>query len=280
MTDEAKRTYPPGVPCWVDVEQPDLRAGTEFYGALFDWDFTDAADADAPGDDPPYLFATLDGLDAAGLEAGDSGAGWVSYIATDDIGRACVDVERAGGIVGVPPAGGASGLSATCADPQGAVFRLWQAGTHTGSQIANVPGAWNFSDLRTPDAAASLAFYGKVFGWRHDHELGAGMLRLPGYGDHLAATIDPEIHERQASAPPGFADVVAGLTPDAGAPTATWDIRFTVANRNASVTQAERLGATVVSRADTEWTKEAVILDPQGARLVLSQFAPPEDAGF
>ena len=30
MTDEGKRTYPPGVPCWVDVEQPDLRAGTEF----------------------------------------------------------------------------------------------------------------------------------------------------------------------------------------------------------------------------------------------------------
>ena len=77
-----------------------------------------------------------------------------------------------------------------------------------------MPGAWNFSDLRTPDVAASLAFYGEVFGWRVDPDLGAGMIRLPGYGDHLAATIDPDIHERQAFAPPGFADVIAGLTPD------------------------------------------------------------------
>ena len=56
---------------------------------------------------PPYLFAQLDGEDVAALEAGDSGAGWVSYIACDDIEQACVSVERAGGIVGVPPADGA-----------------------------------------------------------------------------------------------------------------------------------------------------------------------------
>lgn len=275
MIHERTRTYPAGVPCWVDVAQADVRAGAEFYGALFGWRFVDAPDAD-----PAYLFARLDDLDAAGLEESDSGAGWVSFIATDDIRRACVDVERAGGIVGVPPAGGTYGLSATCADPQGAVFRLWQAGTHAGSQIANVPGSWNFSELRTPDVAASLAFYDTVFGWRHDPELGAGMLRLPGYGDHLAATIDPEIHERQASAPPGFADVVAGLTEDRTATAASWDIRFTVADRDASVGEAERRGASLVSRADTEWTREAVLVDPQGARLVLSQFAPPEDAGF
>ena len=26
------------------------------------------------------------------------------------------------------------------------------------------------------------------------------MIRLPGYGDHLAATVDPDIHQRQAHA--------------------------------------------------------------------------------
>ncbi len=26
------RTYPPGVPCWVDTEQSDVEAATAFYG--------------------------------------------------------------------------------------------------------------------------------------------------------------------------------------------------------------------------------------------------------
>ena len=132
MADESHdaRTYPAGVPCWVDVEQPDLRAGAEFYGELFGWTFTEAGE---PGADASSLFARLDGLDVGALESGDSGAGWVSCIATDDIGQACVAVERAGGWVAVPPAGGPYGRSATCVDPLGAVFRLWQAGTHHGS---------------------------------------------------------------------------------------------------------------------------------------------------
>ena len=36
---EQKRGYRHGVPCWVDVEQADLDAGKDFYGALFGWVF-------------------------------------------------------------------------------------------------------------------------------------------------------------------------------------------------------------------------------------------------
>jgi uncharacterized protein len=31
----------------------------------------------------------------------------------------------------------------------------------------------------------------------------------------------------------------------------------------------------VISSDDTEWTKSALIRDPQGAELTLSQFTPP-----
>lgn len=31
------RTYPPGVPRWVDTAQPDVEAAKEFYGGLFRW---------------------------------------------------------------------------------------------------------------------------------------------------------------------------------------------------------------------------------------------------
>jgi hypothetical protein len=42
---------------------------------------------------------------------------------------------------------------------------------------------------------------------------------------------------------------------------------------------AQGLGAEVLSTEETMWTREAVIRDPQGAELTLSQFAPPEDWG-
>ena len=51
---------------------------------------------------------------------------------------------------------------------------------------------------------------------------------------------------------------------------------FTVADRDESAAMAERLGATVLSSSENEWTREAVIRDPQGAMLTLSQFAPTQ----
>ena len=32
-----KRTYPEGVPCWVDTEQSDVDAARDFYATLFGW---------------------------------------------------------------------------------------------------------------------------------------------------------------------------------------------------------------------------------------------------
>jgi predicted enzyme related to lactoylglutathione lyase len=270
MTDV--RTYPMGVPCWVDVAQPDLDAAEVFYGGLFGWTFADAMPPDAPGS---YLIASLDGKDAAALAPGDGADGWIGYIACDDADVTAGIVSAAGGSILSPPEdAGPGGRTATCADPQGAVFRLWQARRRPGAQIANAPGAWNFSDLHTPDAAASLRFYLEVFGWTSDENLGAGMVRLPGYGAHLAATVDPDIHERQSFAPEGFADVVAGLTPSAGP--ARWWIRFAVADRDDSAALAESLGARITASTETDWTREAVVVDPQGAEFVISQLVVPE----
>jgi len=102
------------------------------------------------------------------------------------------------------------------------------------------------------------------------------MIRRPGYGDHLAATVDPGIHERQEgiSAPPGFADAICWLAPLENGHD-HWHVTVTVASRDESAVTAERLGAVVISSEDTEWTKTALIRDPQGAELTLSQFTPP-----
>ena len=159
------RRYPPGVPCWVDAEQPDPDAACRFYGKLFGWTFEDAVPA----------------------------------------------------------------------------FRLWQPRNRLGAQVVNVAGAWNFSDLHTND---------------------------------------PDIRSRQAAAPDGFEDAIGWLAPLApGEPGPRWHVTFTVADRDDAVSVAQRMGAEVTLTAETMWTRSAVIRDPQGAELTLSQFTPPDDWG-
>jgi predicted enzyme related to lactoylglutathione lyase len=143
-------------------------------------------------------------------------------------------------------------------------------------QATNEPGAWNFSDLHTRDADAAIAFYTAAFGWEFDDVGFATMIRRPGYGDHLEATIDPDIRARQSGVgPPGFEDAIAWLaTPRADEP-ANWHVTFTVADRDQTAADAERLGAHVVSHEDSDWTRTALIRDPQGAVFTASQFTPP-----
>jgi predicted enzyme related to lactoylglutathione lyase len=276
------RTYPHGVPCWIDLEPPDVDAAIAFYGALFGWTFTESLPPGAPG---RYVVASRDGTDAtaiAGIATPDAEfddpVAWTTYLAVDDIEDAAARVGELGGTVvsepeAVGPPGRAVGWMARILDRQGAPSRLWQAGTRLGAQRVNEPGTWNFSDLVTADAAEALAFYGPLLGWQLDPELAAGMARVPGYGEHLARTSDPGIYERQAGfAPPGFADAVAGVVPGDGP--AHWSVAFAIADREATVEAARAAGGTTVSSFENVWARAAVIRDPQGAEFQVSQFAP------
>jgi predicted enzyme related to lactoylglutathione lyase len=272
-----ERTYPHGVPCWIDLEPSDPDEACRFYGDLFGWTFEDAVPS---GSDEHYLIASLDGRTVGAIGMPGSGA-WNTYVAVDDTDRVAAIVGEAGGRVVDPPVeAGPGGRRATISDPGGAELRLWQPRARAGSQVANEPGSWNFSFLRTDDPGAADAFYARLFGWEADEMPGVdgAMYRCPGYGDHLAATVDPDIRERQegAGAPPGFADVVAGRVPlDPGEPT-HWRVTFTVADRDAAVARAVELGAADRSGpVDTMWTRTTVVADPFGAVLTLSEFAPP-----
>ncbi len=276
------RTYPEGVTSWIDIEHRDVEAAKAFYGELFGWTF---ADATTPGASAHYVVAQLDGLDAAGIGGTDEAAGraveppsWNTYIAVTDADAAATRITAAGGRVLLAPSDvGQAGRSAVCVDPFGVPFRLWQAEQRLGAQIANTPGAWNFSQLHAADPEASAAFYSKVFGWAV-HDLGfAMMIRRPGYGDHLEATVDPDIRTRQAGdlTPPGFEDAIGWLVPVGPDEQPHWHVAFTVADRDASATTAERGGGAVLGRSDSDWTRDALIRDPQGGVFTASQFTPP-----
>jgi uncharacterized protein len=262
------RRYPAGVPCWVDTEQPDYAAAQAFYGGLFGWAFEEVL----PG---AYAIAALEGRDVAAVGAGPAAA-WRMYVAVDDADATAAAVTASGGaVVAEPVDAGPGGRQAGCTDPEGAAFRLWQARARPGAQLVNAPGTWNFSDLRTADPIAAQAFYGPLLGWEFTDMGFSVLIRRPGYGDHLEATVDPDIRKRQEDvvAPPGFEDAVAWMAE--GEAPARWGVTFAVADRDDSAATAERLGATVVSSEDTQWTRTALVRDPQGAELLLSQFTPP-----
>jgi predicted enzyme related to lactoylglutathione lyase len=285
MTDTPEtspRTYPPGVPCWIDTEPADPDAARAFYGALFGWTFHDAMPAEAPG---YYLIAQLDGADVAGIgmPSAEPNA-WHTYLEVDDADAAAHAVTDAGGAVSVPPPpdAGPGGRAALVSDPQGAAFRLWEPRRRLGVQVANLPGAWNFSDLHTTEPDSAQGFYRTVFGWEFDDldfggDVPATLVRQPGYGDHLAATVDPGIYDRQAAiaAPAGFADAIAWVAPLIDGEAPHWHVTFTVADRDAAAERALALGAADLSGpVDTPFTRTVSVRDPQGAVFTMSQFVP------
>lgn len=268
------RTYPEGVPSWVGLDVPDLDAATAFYGPLFGWTFEPAG---PPATDYRFLVAQLDGADAAGLGSpGEEAPTWTTYIAVDDVDATAERVRAAGGLITREPVDlGPPGRMASCLDPEGAPFRLWQAGRRLGAQAVNVPGGWNFSDLHANDPDTAAAFYHRVFGYVEEELGGVRLLRVEGYGAHLAATADPEIYERQATAPDGFADAIGGLTATGEGETPHWRVVFSVADRDESSELINRHGGHVLSTSEDDWSRRALIRDPFGAEFGISQSIPP-----
>lgn len=277
MTDQTPRTYPQGVPSWIEARQPDPDAAQAFYGALFGWDFEERLPPGAPGS---YRIASVGGREVGAVASSDDPASWTTYVAVDDADAVAARVVELGGSAGAPEdAGpdGAAGRSVDCVDPRGAAFGLWQARARLGAQHINAPGGWVFSDLRSTEPERAFSFYERLFGWQvSDMQEGpSAMVRLPGYGDHLAATSDPDIRERQVGAPEGFADVIGALARlDAGPD--DWHVSFSVADRDDAAALADRLGGRVLGTWEGYWTRAAELEDPQGATFRVTQFAPAD----
>ena len=272
--------YIPGVPCWADTSQPDPEAAANFYGELFGWQLENVMPADAPGQ---YYMARLDGGDVAAIGSNQDGqpAAWSTYVSVQNADDTAAKVTASGGRVLVEPFDVMdAGRMAVFADPEGAVFCVWQAGRHRGAQIVNQPGAVVFNGLNCRDVEAAKAFYGSVFGWGTTAlDGGFEMWTLPGYGDHLELS-DPGLRERIAGmgVAPDFADVVASINPipaDQRDTPPHWSLTFGVEDADVTAQRATELGGTVVvAPFDAPWVRTTVIRDPQGAMFIASKFEP------
>jgi uncharacterized protein len=274
--------YIPGVPCWIDTNQPDPEAAAAFYRDLFGWETEDAM---PPGAEGHYFIARIRGGDVAGISGFVPGAPpvvrWDTYIWVESAEETAAKVKNAGGVVRTEPMDVMdAGITAVFEDLEGAVFCVWEPKRHRGAQVVNEHGSLNFNNLNTHDAAAAKQFYGAVFGWgTMPMGGGAEAWTLPGYGDHLER-LNPGTLERMASvgAPPGFADVVATIAPlpdhDRDVP-AHWSVTFATDDADATAGKATGLGGHVVAGPfDAPWVRMAIINDPQGATFIASQFVP------
>ena len=145
-------------------------------------------------------------------------------------------------------------------DPTGAVFALWQAGTHSGAGVVNVPNSLCWNELATPDTTKAGDFYTGLFGWgKNVQEMGPMVYTSFMNGDRPAGGMYKP-------------------TPEMGEIPPNWLVYFAVDDTDAKLQKANELGATtIVPAMDIPGTgRFAVVQDPQGAAFgIIKLDAPP-----
>lgn len=236
------RGYAEGVPCWAELESSDPGGAAAFYRELFGWRY-----------DPDGVFRR-DGLAVAGLRPGT--AGWLTYLAGDDLaGLVGQAVDSGGEILRPPTEVPGRGRSALLADTSGAAFGIWQRTGFPGAQLSSEPGTVCFSDLVTPDVGAAGSFYGKVFGWSAQ----------PGGIAPGSESYDWLLGEW----------IVGGLTEAPAQTTARWRITVEVADLSATLRRCRELDGRVEAEPfGVAVGRYAGLVDPYGAAFGVIELIP------
>jgi predicted enzyme related to lactoylglutathione lyase len=235
-------SYEHGVPSWVDLSTSDLAGALDFYGALLDWE-----SEEGPPEAGGYRVMHLRGRTVAGIGPQmnpDAPTAWATYVNVDSADAAAERVEANGGRTLMAPMDVmGQGHLAVFADPQGAVFGVWQPGAHKGAQLVNEPGAWCWSELLTSDVEGARAFYTAVFGWGEE-------------------TAQGQYTMWQVSGRP-----VGGMMAMPDAPP-HWGVYFMVADLDAALgTIRDRGGQLAGEAIESPAGRFAPAVDPAGARF-------------
>lgn len=249
--------HPAGNFVWLELSTTDQTAAKQFYSSLLGWQSEDSP----MGPDMMYTMFRLNGRDAAGaytMKAEDRQLGippnWLLYIAVDNADATVAGAIEHGGnpmspAFDVPNVG----RMAVIQDPAGAVFAIFQPGSHKGMRVVAEPGALCWVDLQTPDRDRAARFYGPLFGW--EFTLGRdkdpnGYLHIKNHGEFIGGV--PPSRSLPPSVPPH------------------WMAYIQSADCAAQTAKAEQLGARVlVPTMSIEQGDFSVVADPQGAVFAL-----------
>jgi uncharacterized protein len=105
----------------IEIPADDTAKAREFYGALFGWQFTAIP---GPGEYHMTQIGKEQGAAITPMEPGKRGTR--SYFLVEDINAGAARVNELGGKADDPLPVPAMGWFATCTDPHGNEFGLWQ----------------------------------------------------------------------------------------------------------------------------------------------------------
>ena len=162
--------YLPGKFVWFDLATEDPAAARAFYGAVFGWNFREAAGAHGS-----YVLIENAAGKVGGIfrharpQGAKVGARWLSVISVSDPARVVALVRERGGQVLLPPrAIGGRGTHAVLRDPEGAAFGILasEGGDPPDTPVAEGEVFW--LDLFARDTAKAAAFYSGIAGFEVD----------------------------------------------------------------------------------------------------------------
>ena len=232
---------------WFEHVSNDVQKSRAFYAGLFGWN----SDGVPVGDQTYHMIQNgSEGIGGFRTAMPGMPNHWMSYLSVADVDGTLSSALAAGAKV-LMPAGdfGPVGRGATVADPTGAVLSVWksaQGDRPDGQTIA--PGDWYWNECWTPDAAAALAFYERVFGYTHTS------MDMGPQGSYYVLMKE------------GVARAGLMRSTDPKAPPA-WLPYVSVADCDATAKRAASLGAqTIVPPMDIpDVGRFAVLMDPVGA---------------
>lgn len=251
--------YPHGAFSWADNNSTDPEAAKPFYQALLGWDKDEVPmGPDMPG--ATYTMFKQDGAYTAGLaqmmpQIQEMGvpSHWNNYVTVDDVDALAEVVTAHGGAILYGPGDVFdSGRMVQIQDPTGAALGLWQPINHIGAGIVNTVGAMCWNELLTKDTAAAKAFYSALLGWEFFDD-DSGYIHVINNGRRNGAMM--QLDESFAAIP------------------SVWQPYFTVADIDASVTQATASGGTIIiPKTEAPGAGHfAYLADPAGAHFYMIQ---------
>jgi len=243
-----------GTPDWVELVTPDPHAAASFYGALLGWEWLERPNRDGGTE----LVARQAGTEVAGIvaqpaELAGHPAFWNAYVAADRVEAVTDTVDLTVTATQIDLAGStltdASGSS-------GVIVSGWQRTSWIGVGGAGQSGARPFS-LGPLPTAGPPGPYGE--------SLGAGPAQTAG----LPVDDGPLTERTDAAA--RAPEVLDDAPPH-------WNVYFEVVDLEASLAQADALGATLITPPfDAEdGTRVASLTDPQGALFSLRVSGPAQ----
>jgi uncharacterized protein len=116
----------PGTLCWADLSTPDPDAASDFYNAVFDWNFELGQDGSG------YVHIKngdtfIGGIPPADMRSPGAPPHWLIYILVEDCDQSAAKAKELGARLYLEPVTMENvGRMAVLADPQGAVFAIFQ----------------------------------------------------------------------------------------------------------------------------------------------------------